>query len=400
MIGECREPRPSMSRASRLRALISTVAAASVALMATAAAPGSREKEFPTVRVLWKSPGQVDTIHAIGDTVFLAGCSHVTAAKARDGSVLWEKDYSIGDSDSEGVLKVLDGLLVLCVDDTLVRIDPASGEALQKIEVGGEVYDNFAGLPLVVYAGLKEGNRFLSYDIRAGKELARFDPGIKDDHGVFRFVQGVLIYQDTRDPQTLVGLDPVKLKEIWRRKYDTQVCFKTCNGQLGLRLGPPEWEEGFAYFDPRTGQLGARLPRRQLAYSHSHINRDMDWELDAEDPTEVPEQTLHRYAPTSGDVVWSLKIDGHITSANLVRDTLIIGKWGNGTGDRWRDHVLIVDRSTGKLLNEARTPAPIWGILDFGDFLVVRSLLVGWSAYAFSLHEFDPPDAVFRCIEE
>jgi hypothetical protein len=221
----------------------------------------------------------------------------------------------------------------------------------------------------------------LGVDPLTGKERGRWSEGLDGDD--LELEEGVLV---GRSADSLVGVDPSVLVELWRLPLGGYPKLVRDGDRLLAERSDCSTGEEMRPVDPRTGVLGDPLPAREPT---SIIDTDDAWELQLAGRTDTA-STLRRNDTATGKPLWTVKIPGYREAWARLGDQLLVHAKPNvGRGffpvHRWATGT--IEKTACGVTGPARAD---------GDRVIARC--GGDGVIAFSAVEFGPPEAETRPV--
>jgi hypothetical protein len=330
-------------------------------------------RELPPLTQKWTWKGKAENVVLVDDVIYIRGDGRVTALRAADGSVLWDRVCVEGvDHTGQGPLVVQDGLAV-SFDDKLVLMDRGTGRIRKTLTVGG-VAQITAPLLLAV-AGHSDGADLVRIDFETGEVLARTEAGaIVYDVETAGDVAVAIVGRksstsDESDDEILVGYRTGDLRELWRAPFNGLPHLEWINGALYAAALVGEGDDSqFDYrpVDAATGVLGKALPPRLK----SEVSGGLTWELELVGLREGKSPArLRRNSIETGQAIWTVDLPGD--PSGWVRDGNSLYLHCDHEGGR--GYLVVLDWDTGAVKHAA------FGLRDVRGLFWHRDALIAWS---------------------
>lgn len=270
-------------------------------------------RSLPTVVPAWRRAMAVDRWVLADGVVYASGPGGVSAVDARSGALLWSTPLPAGDDGAPAWSRqgpvVLPSTVAVSRSATVHLLGRRDGRRRGAVEIGGPV-EKLVGPPLVAWTphGWSEAE-LLGVDDGAGRVVARTTGPFQHLGVSGGFV--VVITSEPHRPSELRGLDPVTLRELWRRDLGSEGGFVFAAPErpgLHVRQDPFGGPPRLLPFDARTGTPGVPLPSPPdpnpgATSQVMPLDQWTSWDLQADLAGSEPR--LRRIEARDGHVVWS-----------------------------------------------------------------------------------------------
>ncbi len=367
----------------------------SVVLLAAATQPTgiSNARDLPSLKIAWHWEGDVDHFDLLNGKIYILNGNNITALNASTGHVYWKKEIGPADALTNGLVATPRSVAV-GMNESVVLLNPDTGEILRTTEVGGDVV-GLLGPQLLVEVSHDKTSELLKIDDVSGavtnrKTMPRLLNFMIDGNTII-----AKTYSDDDEPTHLIGLNLEYLSEKWTLTFPGYVTLVTIHGKLYVSHSPEDENATDSVFVPLysdTGKVGEPLPYRKEAQLSSSGDQ---WEFQYVSDNKDGSSTVRRNELASGKVLWEASIPGRLETYLLDDHGNLFVHSGSGKG---RGTLIVIDWKTGKIIRKA------YGLHQPGNLILQNGLMIATTyrdgLFAFSATEFGPPESQQKNVEE
>ncbi len=343
-------------------------------------------RSLPSLRVAWTSSHGAAHLRLADGVAYVLGRNQLSALDAGSGLPLWQYriEPAAGRRRQPGLL-ILEDRIAVSDRDRLHLLDRASGTPVAVVAFDGPV-QRLVGPPLTVWIRHEsEHHELVRVDPTSGVELARRT--VRGWIGELLAHRGMVVAA-TQDPnlegsERLLGLDPGSLEVLWAQSLNVAE-LEVFGDELVASAYSDGLEELYAALEATSGEL---------TYIPSRPWKEIEIDPGDEDAA-APASVLRRNDPATGEPLWRRSLPGWPGLRAREGDSLWVESRPQKGG---RSLLVELDWNDGSIRRIANGLHYASALAVHGDRLLVSTPR---RAIAYSLSDFDPPEAAVRSAAE